>query len=59
MPADSNPFRVLTTPGFERDFRKIARGRPPLVEAMEELLAILRRDPHDRTGQHKIKKLAG
>jgi mRNA-degrading endonuclease YafQ of YafQ-DinJ toxin-antitoxin module len=59
MPADSNPFRVLTTPGFERDFRKISRGRPPLVEAMEELLAILRRDPHDRTGQHKIKKLAG
>lgn len=59
MPADLNPFRVLTTPGFERDFRKLARGHPPMLEAMEELLAILRRDPHNRSGQHKIKKLAG
>ena len=59
MPADLNPFRVLTTPAFERDFRKISRGEPSLVGAMEELLAILRRDPHNRSGQHKIKKLAG
>jgi mRNA-degrading endonuclease RelE of RelBE toxin-antitoxin system len=57
MPAD--PFRVLTTPAFERDFRRISRGSAPLVDAMEELLAILRRDPHNRSGQHKIKKLAG
>jgi mRNA-degrading endonuclease RelE of RelBE toxin-antitoxin system len=26
---------------------------------MEELLAILRRDPHNRSGQHPIKKLTG
>jgi len=26
---------------------------------MEELLAILRRDPHNRNGKYKIKKLAG
>jgi mRNA-degrading endonuclease RelE of RelBE toxin-antitoxin system len=30
-----------------------------VIEAMEELLVILRRDPHNRNGQHKIKKLAG
>lgn len=59
MPADSNLFRVLIAPAFERDFRKISRGQPSMVEAMEELLAILRRDPHNRSGQHKIKKLAG
>jgi mRNA-degrading endonuclease RelE of RelBE toxin-antitoxin system len=27
--------------------------------AVEELLAILQEDPHNRSGQHKIKKLAG
>jgi mRNA-degrading endonuclease RelE of RelBE toxin-antitoxin system len=59
MPADLSPFRVLTTPAFERDFRKISRGETSLVDAMEELLATLRRDPHNRSGQHKIKKLAG
>lgn len=52
-------FRVLTTPMFEREFRKSWRGEPTLAHALEELLDVLRRDPHNRTGQHKIKKLAG
>jgi mRNA-degrading endonuclease RelE of RelBE toxin-antitoxin system len=30
-----------------------------LVPALEELLRILRQDPHNRTGQHNIKKLTG
>ena len=59
MPADLNPFRVLTTPGYERDFRTISRGRPSVADAMEELLVILRRDPYNRNGQHQIKKLSG
>ncbi|MFZ0420352.1 MAG: type II toxin-antitoxin system RelE/ParE family toxin [Candidatus Sulfotelmatobacter sp.] len=59
MPADRASFRVLTTPGYQRDFRAISRGRPAVVDAMEELLAILRRDPHNRGGQHQIKKLTG
>jgi mRNA-degrading endonuclease RelE of RelBE toxin-antitoxin system len=59
MPADSSPFRVLTTPSFERDFRKISRGRPSVVHAMDGLLAVLRRDPQNRSGQQQIKKLAG
>jgi len=58
MPADANPFRVLSTPPFERDFRKISRGQLSLVEALSELQAILREDPHNRSGQHGIKKLA-
>jgi mRNA-degrading endonuclease RelE of RelBE toxin-antitoxin system len=50
-------FRVLTTPTFEREFRRTSRGDRTLVQALEELLGILRQDPHNRTGQHKIKKL--
>ncbi len=59
MPADSTQFKVLTTPAFERDFRKTSRGDSAVIVAMEELFAVLRRDPHNRGGQHKIKKLAG
>lgn len=55
----AGPFRVLTTPAFERDFRKAAKGNPALVEALQELLSILREDPHNRSGRYKIKKLAG
>lgn len=59
MPADLNPFTVLTTLGYERDFRAILRGRPEVADAMEAVLAILRRDPYNRTGRHQIKKLTG
>ncbi len=52
-------FRVLATPAFERDFRKISKGDTALVKVLEELWAILREDPHNRGGQHKIKKLMG
>ena len=52
-------FRVLTTPAFEREFRKASKGNTGLVEALEELLGILQEDPHNRAGQHNIRKLAG
>jgi len=52
-------FRVLTTPSFERDFRKASKGNQALVNALEELVAILAEDPHNRSGRHSIKKLAG
>ena len=52
-------FRVLTTPSFERDFRKTSKGNQVLVNALEELVAILAEDPHNRSGRHPIKKLAG
>jgi len=54
-----DPFRVLTTPAFEREFRKASKGNTALMGALEELLGILQGDPHNRTGQHNIKKLAG
>jgi len=52
-------FRVLTTPAFEREFRKSSKRNPALLMALEESLAILREDPHNRSGQYGIKKLAG
>jgi mRNA-degrading endonuclease RelE of RelBE toxin-antitoxin system len=55
----SGAFRVVTTPSFEREFRKLSRGNTKLVDALEELIAVLSDDPHGRTGRHPIKKLAG
>jgi mRNA-degrading endonuclease RelE of RelBE toxin-antitoxin system len=55
----TSSFRVLTTPSFERDFRKTSKGNQVLANALEELVVILAEDPHNRSGQHAIKKLAG
>jgi mRNA-degrading endonuclease RelE of RelBE toxin-antitoxin system len=52
-------FRVISTPAFEREFRTISRGKVTLVEVLEELVKILGEDPHNRSGKHQIKKLAG
>lgn len=52
-------FRVLTTPAFERGFRAISKKDSTLIRALEELIVILSEDPHNRSGRHKIKKLAG
>ena len=55
----SAQFRVLTTPAFERDFRKTAKAVSALTGALEELIRVLSEDPHNRSGLHSIKKLAG
>jgi mRNA-degrading endonuclease RelE of RelBE toxin-antitoxin system len=52
-------FRVVSTPAFEREFRKSAKANASLLDAFEELLAILQTDPHNRAGRYKIKKLSG
>ncbi|MGA9391416.1 MAG: type II toxin-antitoxin system RelE/ParE family toxin [Candidatus Sulfotelmatobacter sp.] len=54
MPAS---FRVLTTPSFDRDFRKIAKGSPTLEGALRQLANILGQDPYNRSARHPIKKL--
>lgn len=51
-------YRVLTTPSFEREFRKISKKNSGLVGALEELLAILAEDPYNHSSRHLIKKLA-
>jgi len=55
----TSQFRVLTTPSFDREFRKTSKGNQVLVNALEELVTILAEDPHNRSGRHPIKKLAG
>jgi mRNA-degrading endonuclease RelE of RelBE toxin-antitoxin system len=50
-------FRVLTTPSFDRDFRKIAKGNSALESALHELATILSQDPYNRSARHPIKKL--
>jgi len=52
-------FRVVTTPSFEREFRKLSKRNAKLPDVLEELIRILREDPHGRTGRHSIKKLEG
>lgn len=55
----TGPSRVVGTPAFEREFRKVSRGNAALAEAFSELLTVLEADPHNRSGTHQIKKLAG
>jgi len=52
-------FRVLSTPAFEREFRAIAKRDASMPSILEELIDTLSHDPHNRSGRHKIKKLAG
>jgi mRNA-degrading endonuclease RelE of RelBE toxin-antitoxin system len=52
-------FRVVTTPSFEREFRKLSKRNSKLLDALEELIALLAEDPHGRSGQQPIKKLEG
>jgi len=52
-------FRVVTTPSFEREFRKLSERNIKLLDALQELIAVLAQDPHGRSGRHPIKKLAG
>jgi mRNA-degrading endonuclease RelE of RelBE toxin-antitoxin system len=52
-------FRAVTTPSFEREFRKVSRRNSKLLEALEELIALLAKDPLSHSGQHPIKKLEG
>jgi hypothetical protein len=55
----AGPFRVLTTPAFEREVRAISKKDSALARALEELIEVLSDDPQNRSGRHKIKKFAG
>ncbi len=48
-------FRVVTTPSFEREFRKISQRNAKLVGALEELIAILAQDPMVAPGSIRSK----
>lgn len=52
-------FRVLTTPAFEREVRKLTSRKTELASTLEKLITILEADPHNRSGRFRIRKLAG
>lgn len=53
------PFRIVTTPAFERDVRRRIKEDPGLLDALEDALTALSIDPHNRNQQHNIRKLTG
>jgi mRNA-degrading endonuclease RelE of RelBE toxin-antitoxin system len=50
-------FRLVSTPAFERDARRRIRQSPDLIESLEAVRIIPKRDPHNRTREHNIRKL--
>ena len=52
-------YRLVSTPAFERDVRKIARRNPDLLSVLEAIRTILSSDPYNTSHQHPIKKLRG
>jgi hypothetical protein len=46
----SGRFRVISTPAFEREFRKTSKKNAKVVDALDELIGILSEDPHGRSG---------
>ncbi len=55
----SAEFSVRITSRFERDYRRLPRGRPELAEHYAAAVAILQEDPHNRKRTYPIKKLEG
>ncbi len=52
-------YSVLTTAHFDRLLKKLAPRHPQLVERLQEAIAILSADPHNKGGRYPIKKLQG
>jgi mRNA-degrading endonuclease RelE of RelBE toxin-antitoxin system len=60
MPSQGAPaFSVLTTAHFDRLLKKLAPKQPDLAARFEDAIAILSRDPHNKSGKYAIKKLVG
>jgi mRNA-degrading endonuclease RelE of RelBE toxin-antitoxin system len=55
----SSPYRILATPTFERETRKLKLRNPQIIKHLERMLEILRNDPWNRTLSHNIKQLKG
>ena len=51
------PFRTLTTPGFERDLKRLIKRDPLSLRKVRALVVILKNDPYNRSRSHDIKKL--
>ena len=53
------PFRLLATPGYERDLRRNQKRHPNLTTVIKRLHNILLKDPTNRSRNYGIKKLKG
>jgi mRNA-degrading endonuclease RelE of RelBE toxin-antitoxin system len=50
-------WRVLTTPSFEREFKRLNRKNPGIRKLLEQTIGILESDPLNVTRSHDIKQL--
>lgn len=50
-------YQVLTTPAFEREFKKLVRKNPGIRKYLEQTIEILENDPQNVTRSHDIKQL--
>ena len=55
----ASPFRLSTTPRFDRLARKLTGRNPEFSDIYRTARATLREDPLNRTRRHAIKKLQG
>jgi mRNA-degrading endonuclease RelE of RelBE toxin-antitoxin system len=55
----SSRFRLVATPSYERDVRKLTKRHPKLLPVVLELLKVLETDPTNQARQHDIRKLKG
>jgi mRNA-degrading endonuclease RelE of RelBE toxin-antitoxin system len=51
------PYGVVATSHFDRLMKKLAPKHPDLAERFEEAIAILSKDPYNKSNSHPIKKL--
>ncbi|MBM3239311.1 type II toxin-antitoxin system RelE/ParE family toxin [Candidatus Poribacteria bacterium] len=50
-------YRVITTPNFEREAKKLLKRNPRVAEQIEQILEFLKTDPYNRSGMCDIQKL--
>ena len=50
-------FSVVTTSHFDRLLKKLVRAHSDLAERLEDAVAILSRDPYNKSRRYAIKKL--
>ncbi|MDP6087358.1 MAG: hypothetical protein QGF68_15125 [Nitrospinota bacterium] len=55
----ASPFRLSTTPRFDRLARKLTERSPEFSDIYRTALVTLREDPLNRTRRHAIKNLRG
>jgi mRNA-degrading endonuclease RelE of RelBE toxin-antitoxin system len=50
-------YRLIATPSYERDVRKLTKRNRQLLSLLRDALRILESDPYNHTRQHDIEKL--